>query len=103
YNIPRTPKDQVWAAIEKDLTEAAAVLPPSYGPADIGRVTKGAALAMHAKAAMYQASANPSKWNDVLSLTNQVMTMGYALFPSYEGLFRIPNENNSESIFEIQA
>lgn len=103
YNKPRTPKEEVWAAIEKDLTEAAAVLPPSYGPADIGRATKGAALAMHAKAAMYQASANPARWNDVLALTNQVMTMGYSLFPNFEAQFRIPNENNSESVFEIQA
>lgn len=98
YNIPRTPKDQVWKAIEQDLTEAAAVLPQTYGPADMGRATKGAALALHAKVAMYQ-----KKWNDVLNYTNQVMAMGYSLFPNYEQLFRIPNENNAESIFEIQC
>ena len=98
YNIPRSPKSEVYAAIEKDLTEAAAALPQSYGPADIGRITKGAALTLHAKVAMYQ-----QKWSDVLALTNQVMTMGYTLFPDYEAQFRIANENNSESIFEIQA
>jgi starch-binding outer membrane protein, SusD/RagB family len=98
YNIPRTPKAQVWLAIEKDLQDAAAVLPQKYGPADVGRATKGAALALNAKVAMYQ-----QKWQDVLNFTNQVMTMGYSLFPSFEGLFRVPNENNSESIFEIQA
>jgi hypothetical protein len=98
YNLPRSPKADVYAAIEKDLTEAAAVLPQTYGPTDIGRATKGAALALHAKVAMYQ-----KKWADVLAKTNQVMGMGYSLFPSFEGTFRIPNENNSESIFEIQA
>jgi hypothetical protein len=98
YNIPRTPKAQVWAAIEQDLTDAAAVLPQSYPATDVGRITKGAALALHAKVAMYQ-----KKWADVLALTNQVMTLGYSLFPNYEQLFRIPNENNQESIFEIQA
>ncbi|MXV53050.1 RagB/SusD family nutrient uptake outer membrane protein [Pedobacter sp. HMF7647] len=98
YNIPRSPKADVWAFIEKDLTDAASVLPQSYGPADIGRATKGAALALHAKVAMYQ-----KKWNDVLTYTNQVMTMGYTLFPNFEQLFRIANENNSESIFEIQC
>ncbi len=41
FNIPRTPKADVWAAIEKDLTDAAAVLPQNYGPADVGHVTKG--------------------------------------------------------------
>lgn len=98
FNIPRTPKDQVYAAIEQDLTDAAAVLPQSYGPNDVGRATKGAALGLHAKVAMYQA-----KWDDVLNYTNQVMGMGYTLFPDFEQMFRIPNENNSESVFEIQC
>lgn len=98
YNIPRTPKAQVWAAIETDLRDAAAVLPQSYPANQIGRATKGAALTLHAKVAMYQ-----KKWADVLALTNQVMTMGYSLFPNFEQQFRIENENNQESIFEIQA
>jgi hypothetical protein len=98
YNIPRTPKAEVYAQIEKDLTEAAAVLPVSYPSTDIGRATKGAALGMHAKVALYQ-----KKWADVLSLTNEVIGLGYTLFPDYEKQFRTANENNSESIFEIQA
>lgn len=99
YNIPRNTKEEVYAAIETDLTDAAAVLPPSYGAADVGRATKGAALALHAKVAMYQ-----QKWQEVYDLTKQVMGLGiYSLFPNYEQLFRIANENNSESVFEIQA
>ena len=98
YNIPRTPKAQVWVAIEQDLTDAAAVLPQSYSGADIGRATKGAAIALHAKVAMYQ-----QKWDDVLTFTKQVMGMGYSLFPDFEKLFRLENENCSESIFEIQC
>jgi len=98
YNIPRTPKAQVWAAIEADLTDAANVLPQSYSAADVGHVTKGAALTLHAKAAMYQ-----KKWNDVLTYTQQVMGLGYTLFPNYEQMFRTNNKNNSESIFEIQC
>lgn len=98
YNIPRSPKAQVWAAIETDLTDAATALPQSYAAVDIGHVTKGAALALHAKVAMYQA-----KWNDVLNYTNQVMGLGYTLFPNYEQMFRTNNKNNSESIFEIQC
>lgn len=98
YNMARTPKAEVWAAIEKDLTDAAAVLPPSYGAADLGRATKGAALSLHAKVAMYQ-----NKWADVLNYTNQAMGLGYTLFPNFEQLFRIPNENSKESVFEIQC
>jgi starch-binding outer membrane protein, SusD/RagB family len=103
YNIPRTPKTEVYAAIEQDLNDAASVLPQSYGPADVGRATKGAALALHAKVAMYQTLTNKAKWNDVLALTNQVMTLGYSLLPNYEKVFRVENENSSESVFEIQA
>ena len=97
-NTPQAKPDSVWAAIERDLTKAASVLPASYGPSDVGRVTKGAALSLHAKVAMYQ-----KKWADVLTFTNQVMGLGYSLFPNYEKMFRIENENCSESVFEIQA
>jgi starch-binding outer membrane protein, SusD/RagB family len=98
YNLPRASKAQVYAAIEQDLNDAAAVLPQSYSAADVGHITKGAALGIHAKVAMYQ-----KKWPDVLALTNQLMTMGYSLFPNYEQLFRIANENSVESVYEIEA
>lgn len=93
------PKADVYAAIEQDLTDAASVLPASYGVADIGRATKGAAMALHAKVAMYQ-----QHWQDVFDLTNQVISSGvYSLFPNYEQMFRIANENCSESVFELQC
>lgn len=98
FNLPRTAKADVWAAIEQDLVDAAATLPASYSGADVGRVTKGAAYALHAKVEMYQ-----GKWSDVLTLTNNVMGLGYSLFPDYQAMFRTNNENNSESVFEIQA
>jgi hypothetical protein len=99
YNIPRTAKEQVYAAIEQDLNDAASVLPATYAAKDIGHATKGAALALHAKVAMYQ-----KKWSDVLNYTTLILSAGtYSLFPNYEQLFRIANENNQESIFEIQA
>lgn len=99
YNIPRTPRDQVWAAIEQDLTDAEAVLPPTYAGPDVGRATKGAAMALHAKVALYQ-----KKWTDVLNYTNQVIQSGlYSLVPDFEKQYRVENENNSESIYEIQC
>jgi hypothetical protein len=97
YNIPRTPKAQVWTAIETDLNDAASVLPQTYSSVDVGHATKGAALGLHAKVAMYQ-----KKWSDVLTYTNAVTGLGYSLFPNYEQMFRTNNKNNSESIFEIQ-
>ncbi|KAA3439797.1 RagB/SusD family nutrient uptake outer membrane protein [Rufibacter hautae] len=97
-NPARNTREEVYAFIEKDLTDAAAVLPTAYGSADIGRATKGAALGMLAKVNLYQA-----QWADVLSLTEQVMGLGYSLTPDYNQIFRLQGENNSESIFEIQA
>lgn len=97
YNLPRTPKAEVWAAIEQDLTDAAA-LPVSYNGADVGRITKGAALSLHAKVALYQ-----NKWAEVKSYTDQVMGLGYSLYPNFEKMFREEGENCSESIYEIQA
>lgn len=98
FNIPRMAKAQVWAAIEKDLDDAAAVLPQTYNTVDLGRATKGAALALHAKVAMYL-----GKWDQVLSYTNSVMAMGYDLYPNYEESFRTNHENNIESLLEIQC
>lgn len=55
-------------------------------------------MSLHAKVSMYQA-----KWQQVLDLTNQVIALGqYSLFNNFEQLFRIANENSSESVFEIQ-
>lgn len=99
YNLPRSPVDSVYAAIERDLTDAASVLPAQYSAIDIGHATKGAALTLLAKVYMYQ-----KNWKQVFNLTNQVMAMGiYHLFPDFEQMFRIPNKNNSESIFEVQC
>ncbi len=97
-NPVRAPKEQVYQQIMTDLQEAAAVLPANYNAANVGRATKGAALTLLAKVNLYQ-----KNWQQVLDLTNQVMGMGYSLTPNYYDVFRISGENNSESIFEVQA
>lgn len=98
YNIPRNTKEEVYAFVTQNLTEAGEVLPASYGATDIGRATKGAAKGLLAKVAMYQ-----EDWNKVKSLTEEVMGLGYALYPDYYEMFRYQNEYNVESIFEIQS
>ena len=97
-NPARVPKDQVYAQIVADLTAAAAVLPASYPTADIGRATKGAALALLSKVKMYQ-----KNWADALSASDQVMALNYSLAPDFYKMFRVPGENGPESIFEIQS
>lgn len=111
-DLPRTGRAEVIAQVLKDLDEAAAVLPLEYGGADLGRATKGAALALKARVLFYEASplfntANDAeKWNTAAAAAKVVMDMageaGYGLFPDYRGLFLPENENNEEVIFDVQ-
>src|SRR5690606_38691412 len=47
--IPRSPKKDIVDFVLSEVTAAAADLPISYGGADVGRATKGAALAIRAR------------------------------------------------------
>ncbi len=97
-HVPLSDIPVIYAQIEKDLTDAAAVLPVSYGSSDVGRATRGAALAMLGKVNLYQA-----KWSTALSYFQQVEALGiYHLLPNYADNFKLAYENSSESIFEIQ-
>ncbi|GAB3699646.1 RagB/SusD family nutrient uptake outer membrane protein [Spirosoma flavus] len=92
---------QVWAQIEKDLTDAAAVLPTTYSGGEVGRATKGAAYALLAKAQMqqqkYTESLTPLQW-----LVEGDGKTVYSLTPNYRDNFLITSENNRESVFEWQ-
>ena len=94
----RVSKEEIYTFIKSDLNDAVESLPVSYTSLDIGRATKGAALTLLAKVNMYQGN-----WQQVADLTSQVMGLGYGLTPEYEDIWKEIGENNSESIFEIQA
>ncbi|WP_128546434.1 RagB/SusD family nutrient uptake outer membrane protein [Larkinella soli] len=105
---PQTPNDrpdqateaQVWAQIEKDLTEAKAGLPVSYDAANVGRATKGAATALLGKVLLQQ-----RKWADAAVQLKEVVDQSptvYDLVPNYQDNFTATNENNKESVFEVQ-
>ncbi|HEY9168408.1 MAG TPA: RagB/SusD family nutrient uptake outer membrane protein [Lutibacter sp.] len=98
----RVTRKEIYEFIIADLTDAAADLPTQYGAADLGRATKGAALALLAKVHMYNLE-DPDRWQKVKDLTTQVMGMGYDLTTNYEDIWKEISENNIESIFEIQA
>lgn len=57
----KTPAADIYALIISDLTEATKVLPESYGGADKGRATKGAALAMLGRSNMQKGDYNAAK------------------------------------------
>ena len=94
--IPRSPKAEVYAQIEKDFSEAAQVLNPIASQK--GRATKGAALAFLGKVYLYQ-----NKFSEAASTFDEVINSGiYSLIPNYNDLFSVANENNSETIFDVQ-
>lgn len=96
--IPRTPKAEVYASMVEDLKEAATLLPSkeSYGAADIGRASKGAAQALLGKVYLYQ-----KNYPEAETILNTVITTGgYTLLPNFADL--LIKDNNAESIFEIQ-
>src|SRR5690606_8329089 len=111
-DLPRTPREEVVAQIIKDLDRAALVLPEvKYTGGNVGRATKGAALALKARVLLYEASPlfNPSndlnKWKAAADAAKAVMDLteaGYGLFNDYRGLFLPQNENNQEVIFDVQ-
>jgi hypothetical protein len=94
--IPRSPKAEVYAQIEKDFSEASQVLNPIASQK--GRATKGAALAFLGKVYLYQ-----NKFSEAASTFDEVINSGsYSLIPNYNDLFSVANENNSETVFDVQ-
>ena len=99
--LRRASTEDTYAFIEEDLTEAIILLPEKseFPLSELGRATKGAAKTLLAKVSMYQ-----NKWDQVLSLTNEVINSGeYSLTPDYAEVWKLEGENNEESIFEIQG
>jgi len=96
--VTRTPKTEVLVQVASDCELAASMLPVSYGGSDIGRVTKGAALGLAAKAHLYL-----EDYNSVLSLVTAIKALGiYSLQADYRNNFYDSTQNNSESVWEIQ-
>ncbi len=95
-SLTRTPVAKVWDFISTELTEAAALLPNSQ--TEKGRVTKGAALAIKARAMLFS-----GRYSEAAIAAKQVMDLKvYSLYPSYAKLFTYETENNTEVIFDKQ-
>jgi len=94
---PRNTVEEVRTFIRADLDEAINQLPESYSGTDLGRATKGAAIALRGKLALYAAD-----WEAAEADFKTVMGMNYSLHPVYSELFRAETERNKEVIFSIQ-
>jgi hypothetical protein len=92
--VPNTA--DIWANIEKDFSDAAAVLPATQ--AQKGRATKWAAMTYLAKAYMFQ-----KKYAAAKTLLEDVYkNSGKKLMPNFHDNYRNITNNNAESIFEVE-
>src|SRR6218665_38764 len=95
------PLTEVWAQVEKDFTEALAVLPEKWDDANVGRPTKSASNGFLARTYMQQ-----HKWQQAKTALDYFFTGAgtgkYELVPNFQDNFTHTNENNKESVFEIQ-
>ncbi len=96
---PRTPKVEIWAQIEKDMSEAIADLPvKSELPANlIQLISKGTVQAMLGKAYLFQ-----QKYDEAAEVFDDVIESDeYDLYPDYSKILRIDSEYGIESVWEI--
>jgi starch-binding outer membrane protein, SusD/RagB family len=95
---------EVWDLIESDLKTAIAGLPVSF-PNEKGRATKGAAQALLGKVQLFRAQwfKTPAKYQEAITNLSAAAAGPYSLTANYGDNFDETKENNSESLFELQA
>ncbi len=98
FNKPKATLEEVRAAIEADWLEAAARLPETYPPADLGRPTSGTANGFLAKLYLYT-----EDLPKVIEYGEKVINGPYPLASDYGDNFRIETENNPEMLFAVQC
>lgn len=103
YEVKQTTSDLIYAQIEKDLTEAIAVLPATVNASsDGGRFTAGGAKALLGKVYLYEDKKElaAGQFADVNGTPGGVSQYGYQLLPNFKDLWVFSNKFNSESIIE---
>lgn len=96
---PRTSKTEIVDYLLKELSEAATDLPAKNNPIS-GHVSKGAALGLKARIALYN-----ERWNDAISASSEVMAMEgseYVLENDYSKLFKNEGQTSKEVVFSVQ-
>lgn len=105
YAATQAAPADVYAQIEKDLTDAIPNLPVTVPAAENGRATQGAAEALLGKVYLYE-----KKWTDAAKELADVngttpggtSRFGYHLLANYGDIFNPNNKFNAESIFEVE-
>lgn len=98
--ITRSSIAETYAQIEQDLQEAITDLPlrSEYASADLGRVTKGAAMGYLGKVYLYQ-----EKYSEAEQVLREIMQSNeYDLLSNFGDVWSISHNNSIESLFEVQ-
>lgn len=95
----RSPRDSVFMRVAADMQQAAALLwsKKDLPQADLGRATKGAALAYEGAARMWLRD-----YTGALAVFNSPEFSNYSLLPNFADVHEYTHQNNNESLFEIQ-
>lgn len=96
--VPRTPKEEVYAQIIKDLNDAANLF-KNGSAGDAGRATEGASVALLSKVYL-----TIRDWGNAVKYAEQVIDgpYGYGLFDDYSQVFLPAYKNGKEHIFSAQ-
>ncbi len=104
YSIPQSTPEQGWAQVIQDFQKASELLPATYATVtgadknNIGRATKGAALAFLGKAYLFN-----KRYTEAAAQFKAIIDMNmYGLVANYRDNFTEVAENNMESLFEVQ-
>ncbi|HEX6428734.1 MAG TPA: RagB/SusD family nutrient uptake outer membrane protein [Niastella sp.] len=97
---PRSPRDSVFMQVVADMQQAATLLwsKKDLPKADQGRATKGAAYAYEGAARMWLKDYAGA----LIAFNNPELTNNYRLLTNFADVHEYDNQNNDESLFEIQ-
>jgi starch-binding outer membrane protein, SusD/RagB family len=95
---PRATQDSVFMQVVSDMDSASLLLPwpQQLAQMDLGRATKGAALGYKGAAEMWL-----KKYSDAIT-DFQALIPHYTLLSNFMSIHEYNNQNNAESIFELQ-
>ena len=103
--IARSTLDETYTQILSDCQQAIDLLPgkAEYDSENVGRACREAALAMMAEIKLTLAPGEPSYYQDVADLCDEIASMGYDLAScNFADNFDATINNGTESLFEVQ-
>ena len=105
---PRNTMEECFNFILKDLQRAADLLPSTYPSGNLGRITKGAALAMLSRVQLFRASPlyneshNTTYWQDASKSARAVLDLNIYSIEGVEFGSWFTVKNNTENIYQIE-